>query len=66
MLRTDSKKFYSLLREKTTNMKKASSKKKMRTFGNKHMKKKVQHNEAGYRAKKPLLTNSKCGIESKI
>jgi len=47
-------------------MKKASSKKKMRTFGNKHMKKKVQHNEAGYRAKKPLLTNSKCGIESKI
>jgi hypothetical protein len=40
MLRTDCKKLYSLLRKKTTNMKNASSKKKMRTFGNKHMKEK--------------------------
>jgi hypothetical protein len=38
----------------------------MRTFGNKYLKKKVQHNEAGYKIKKPFPTNSKCGMESKI
>jgi hypothetical protein len=37
MLRRDCEKFYSFLRQKNTNMLKASSKKKMRTFGNKYM-----------------------------
>jgi hypothetical protein len=66
MFTTECKKFYSLLRQKNTNVKNAPTKGKIENFRNEIFGKEIQHNEEAYCIKNLCQQNPSYGKEPNI